>query len=59
MRLGASANLAAPFPEKPRGMHRWSYFRLLARGVVAEERSAALMIDYLRRRNPTASAPNE
>jgi hypothetical protein len=59
MRLGGSANLAEPLPQKPRGMHRWTYYRLLARAVVAEERSAALMADYLQRRNPRASAAIE
>jgi hypothetical protein len=52
MRLGGSANLSDPFPKKSRGMHRWTYSRLFARGVVSEERSAALMMDYLYRRYP-------
>ena len=57
MRLGGSANLRDPFPKKPRGMHRWTYLRLFARGVVAEERSAALMMDYLHRRYPGRLQP--
>ena len=33
MRLGWSANLLERFPEKPRGMHRRTYYRLLARAM--------------------------
>jgi hypothetical protein len=50
MRLGGSANLLEPFPERPRGMRRSTYYRLLARAMAAQERSIALDSDYLRRR---------
>jgi hypothetical protein len=36
MRLGGSANLGDPFPAKPRGMHRSTYFRHRARGEAAD-----------------------
>jgi hypothetical protein len=59
MRLGGSANLFEPFPQKPRGMHRRTYYRLIVRAMAAREHSAALMADYLHRRVPRASAPIE
>lgn len=43
MRLGGSANLLEPFPQKPRGMDGRTYYRVLARAIAAEERSIALM----------------
>ena len=52
MRLGGSANLLEPFPERPRGMHRWTYYRLLARAMAAHERLLALEIDNMRRHYP-------
>jgi hypothetical protein len=36
MRLGGSADLCAPFPQKPRGMHRSTYHRPRARGEAAD-----------------------
>jgi hypothetical protein len=48
MRLGGSANLLEPFPKKPRGMYRRTYYRLSARAMAAQERSIALDSDYLR-----------
>jgi hypothetical protein len=50
MRLGGRANLFKQFPKKPRGMHRWTYYRLSAKAMAAQERSIALDSDYLRRR---------
>ena len=35
MKLGGSANLCEPFPEKPKGMHRRTYQRLQARAETA------------------------
>ena len=35
-RLGGSANLLAPFPAKPKGMHWWTYERLAAEAEAAE-----------------------
>jgi hypothetical protein len=52
MRLGGSANLLEPFPKKPRGMHRLTYYRLFHKAMAAQERSIALDIDYLRRSYP-------
>jgi hypothetical protein len=48
MRLGGSANLLKPFPKKPRGMHRMTYYRLSARAMAAQERSIALELEYMR-----------
>jgi hypothetical protein len=36
MRLGGSADLGAPFPARPHGMHRSTYHRLRARGEAAD-----------------------
>ena len=52
MRLGGSANLLKPFPKKPRGMHRWTYYRLSAKAMAAHERLLALEIDHIRRHYP-------
>jgi hypothetical protein len=52
IRLGGGANLSAPFPARPLGMHRMTYYRLLDRAMTAQERSVALMADYLHRRHP-------
>jgi hypothetical protein len=49
MRLGGSANLAEPFPERPRGMHRRTFYRLFNKAAEAQERSQALELEYLRR----------
>jgi hypothetical protein len=52
MRLGGSANLLERFPKKPRGMHRWTYRRLFAKAMAAQERLLALEIDHMRRHYP-------
>jgi hypothetical protein len=52
MQLGGSANLLEPFPERPRGMHRLTYYRLSARAMAAQERVLALEIDHMRRYYP-------
>ena len=36
MRLGGSADMTEPFPEKARGMHRRTYLRLRERAEAAE-----------------------
>jgi hypothetical protein len=35
-RLGGSANMLDPFPERPKGLHRSTYWRLMARATAAE-----------------------
>jgi hypothetical protein len=52
IRLGGSGNLTAPFPARPRGMHRMTYYRLLDRAMAAQERTIALEFDYMRRHYP-------
>jgi hypothetical protein len=52
MRLGGSANLAEPLPERPRGMHWQTYHRLLGRAMAAQERYLGMEIDHMRRRYP-------
>jgi hypothetical protein len=37
-------------PERPRGMHRLTYYRLLGKAMAAQERSIALMADWSRPR---------
>ena len=52
MRLGGSANLAEPLPERPRGMHRRTFYKLFHKAAEAQERSMALALEYLRGRYP-------
>ena len=52
IRLGGSANLTAPFPARPRGMHRMTYYRLLDGAMTAQERSVAPELEYMRRHYP-------
>jgi hypothetical protein len=53
MRLGgASANLLEPLPQRPRGMHRRTYYRRFTSALAAQERAIALMVDHLERRDP-------
>jgi hypothetical protein len=47
MRLsGASANILEPLPQRPRGLHRTTYYRLLERALAAQERSNTLTLDH-------------
>ncbi len=57
MRLGGRPSLLEPFPKKPRGMHRITYYRLSAKAMTAQERSIALESDYLRRCYPGLFEP--
>jgi len=49
-RLGGSGNLLDPFPGRPKGMHRQTFWRLQAAALAAEERVVALELDWLRTR---------
>jgi hypothetical protein len=49
MRLGGSANLCEPFPEKPRRMHWRTYLRLRARAEAAENYSNVLTMHWFNR----------
>lgn len=42
-RLGGSANLTEPFPEKPKGMHHETYWRLFEEYVKADEEYTKVM----------------
>ena len=47
IRLGGSANLTEPFPEKPKGMHWSRYLRLQARAEAAQNSSYALTMQWI------------
>ncbi len=49
-RLGGTANLTAPFPERPKGMHQQTYARWRDKAAAAEQASAAIIWDWLERR---------
>lgn len=46
-RLGGSANMTIPFPERPKGMHRGTYDRAWARYLQVERSSIALTAGHL------------
>jgi hypothetical protein len=47
MRLGGGPSLLDPFPEKPRGMHRLTYYWFMNKAAAAQERSIALEVNYM------------
>jgi hypothetical protein len=47
--LGASPNLSDPFPDRPKGMHRCTYQRLVQRAEEAEGSADAVATQYLSR----------
>ena len=52
-RLGGSGSLIAPFPAKPKGMHRRTYDRLRWRARAAELTSLHAMLASIERRAPS------
>ena len=46
-RLGGSANMMEPFPEKPKGMHHDTYMRLWWENHEAEMKQLAVMREWL------------
>jgi hypothetical protein len=52
-RLGGSGSLIAPFPAKPKGMHRRTYDRLQWRARAAERTSLHAMLTSIERRVPS------
>ena len=48
-RLGGSANLLDPFPDKPKGMHRSTYARWCRKGLDAEHAILAAIEESLHR----------
>jgi hypothetical protein len=52
MRLGGGANILAPLPDKPLGMHRQTYYRLFGKAEAAQRRWIGFSRDYLRRHYP-------
>ena len=57
MKLGGSASLLEPFPEKPKRMHRSTYLRLRARAEGAEYHSLSLALRRLNRSSKRRRRP--
>ena len=49
MRLGGSANSTEPFPEKPKGMHYDTYYRLKLKALLGEQEYFSGLQGYCRR----------
>jgi len=49
MRLGGAPSILEPLPNKPRRMHRLTYYRLFGKAEAAQERWTGLSRVYLRR----------
>ena len=47
LRLGGTANLTAPFPERPKHMHRSTYAQWREKAEAAEQASATMMREWL------------
>ncbi|SLN18715.1 hypothetical protein [Oceanibacterium hippocampi] len=50
MQLGGDPSLAAPFPLRPKGMHRRTYRRLMSMALAAEEWGMTGMMNWCQRR---------
>jgi hypothetical protein len=57
VRLGGGPSVLDPYPERPPRMHRRTYYRLLFKAIVAQERSIALDLDWLRTRYGVTLGP--
>jgi hypothetical protein len=57
VRLGGGPSLLDPLPDKPPRMHRRTYYRLLFKAIVAQDRSLALDVDWLRTRYGVTLGP--
>ncbi len=53
-KLGGSANMMEPFPEKPKGMHWWTYERLRNEHDEAEMEQLLGMKEWLDKRESRA-----
>ena len=49
LRLGGSGDMTTPFPERPKGMHEWTYTRLSCRALAAEVHASTTLLDQLGR----------
>jgi hypothetical protein len=58
MKLGGSANMLQPFPDKPSGMHWDTYFRLRERSEAAANNSYVLTMQWLDRRDLGRNVPD-
>lgn len=47
LKLGGPRNLFAPFPERPKGMHWWTYSKLWKKEIAAAEISLSAMVKSL------------
>jgi hypothetical protein len=48
-RVGGTGNLLEPFPERPKGMHRSTYWRLMSRTLSEETRAYGLIAERISR----------
>jgi len=57
MRLGGGPSLLDPLPGKPPRMHRWTYFRLVAKAIKAQECALGLEVEDIGHRFPGLLPP--
>ncbi len=57
-RLGGTANLFEPFPDRPKRIHRSTYARWREKAAAAEQAGAEIMRDWLDRRRSAVAPPS-
>ena len=55
IRLGGSGDMTDPFPERPKGMHEWTYTRLACRAVAAEYKASNTLLAHFDRSKRAAA----
>ena len=55
VRLGGTGDMTDPFPERPKGMHDWTYTRLACRAVAAEYKASNTLLAQFERSKRAAS----
>ncbi len=58
IRLGGTGDMTDPFPERPKGMHEWTYTRLACRAVAAEFKARNTLLAQFGRSKRAASDGN-